>query len=417
MSQNHDHSLASIHALSYNTESYFHHPLGGNVVKSSGAHAVDIQAGHLFVAAYGASADADGGVWIFDLKDPKKPVLVGTFRLPGNLGGDRSMEVTEDGKWILLGTEATDCAGHVSLTPAGLYLIDARDKSKPVVADFVASSGVHSVIVKRIGGTDYVFALMGGKNIHKIVLSGAKPTLEAVGSVSIGHDGAIYDDPILKAPILYAADGNQVLRIYNVSNPAAPTKIGEWAPEPGHYVHAAVVEFLEGQRIIIVESEDWLGTPSPMWIINGTDIAHPELIGTWVNPGNKPANAGLPGSPSLGRFGGQLIFSTHNPRIERGIVYLTHYHGGIWFLNVSAPSQWISPHVMGYYLPHNDNGGFVPRSGEGAYPKPNAYCGFDLNQLPLAFDVEVKDGIAYVADLHTGIYAVGLRSRSTTPQT
>src|ERR1051326_2656466 len=78
MAAGHDHTDAHQHDLSYNMELTYHHPLGGNAVKSSGAHAVEIQDNWLFVAAYGAQVDVSGGLYIFDLhKDPEKPPLVG----------------------------------------------------------------------------------------------------------------------------------------------------------------------------------------------------------------------------------------------------------------------------------------------------------------------------------------------------
>jgi hypothetical protein len=83
----------------------------------------------------------------------------------------------------------------------------------------------------------------------------------------------------------------------------------------------------------------------------------------------------------------------------------------MWMLNVSSIRQAMAPEILGYYLPHNDNGGFVPRSAEGTYPKPNS-CGFELDEVPIVFDLEVKDGIVYAADLHTGLYVLEYRPQA-----
>lgn len=416
----HDHSNAALHKLAWGMKLHSHHALGGSSVKSSGAHAVDVQNGYLFVATYGAAADVDGGVWIFDLKDPRKPVLVGTLRLPGNLGGDRSMEATDDGNWIVLGTEATDCAGHTNPFAPGLYLIDARDKTRPVIADYIPDSGIHSVIVHKIKGEDYAFVLgLDNQNIVKINRAGPKPVMERVGSILIGHDGAAYDDPLLGVPLFYSATAQKNLFISDVSDPSKPVRIGTWSlsddESKDHYVHAVSVDWIEGQRIITLESEDWKSKPSPVWILNATDLKQIDRIANWTNPGKKPANAGDTSAPPNGdqRFAGELTFSTHNPRMENGRVYLAHYHGGVWILNVSSLAKARAPEILGYYLPHDNNGGFQARSAEGAYPKPPALCDFKLNEIPIVFDLEVQDGIVYAADLHTGLYVVELDKGTT----
>lgn len=409
---NHDHTSAALHNLAYNMELLYHHPLGGNQLKSSGAHVVDVQAGFLFVAAYGASADVDGGVYIFDLNEPEKPRLVGQLRMLGNLGGDRSMEATDDGNWVVLGTEPADCAGHVNPFAPGIYLIDARDKARPVIADYLPGS-THSLTIHRVGAEDYVFAAYGlgavSGNIMKIDKSGPKARLVQVGNVQIRHDSAAYDDPLLGIPILYVANVAD-LSVYDLTAPASPKKLGAWAltkeEAANHYVHAVSMDVIEGRRILALESEDWRSHPSPLWVLDASDFNLIERIGNWTNPGAKPANGGQAGSSPTAGYNGQLTFSTHNPRLEKGIVYLGHYHGGVWILNVSTMAQAENPEILGYYLPHDNNGGFVPRSSEGAYPKPNARCGFEITQIPIVFDLEVQDGVTYAADLHTGLYVL-----------
>jgi hypothetical protein len=409
----HDHTDASLHEFSWRMKELYHHPLGGNALKSSGAHAVDIQSGWLFVAAYGATVDVSGGVYIFSLANPEQPEYKFHYPWPGSLGGDRSMEVTDDANWIVLGTESSDCAGNVSPAGPGIYLIDFRDKEAgPELAHYLPGE-IHSVAIHRIGGVDYVYAAGGltgtGSNIYRIETGGVRPMLVDSGSMPIAHDSAIYDDPVLGIPILYVANVKD-LQVYDISSPGSPKLLGKWALDANesknHYVHAAAVEWVDGARIVVLESEDWRGNPSPMWIIDATDIGAMYRIGNWTNPGGKAANAGVPSSPAVSNFGGQLIFSTHNPRSENGLVYLSHYHGGIWVLNISTYAKAEQPETVGYYLPHNDNGGYQPRSAEAAYPKPNVVCGFDLTQVPLVFDSEVLGGIAYLADVHTGLYAV-----------
>jgi hypothetical protein len=401
-----EHGDPGLHDLAFDMEMTAHHALGGSAVRSSGAHAVDVRGDWLFVATYGAAVDVMGGVWIFSLaEDPTQPELVGQLNLPGNLGGDRSMEATSDGQYIVLGTEAIDCAGHVNPFAPGLYLIDARDKSLPLVVDYIPKSGVHSVTVHRIGDQDVVYLVGQGPRIVAIDRSGPKASFNELGNVPLGHDTTVYDDPILEVPVLLSAGGGGPLTVYDVSEPAVPQKIGEWnledRQEEASYFHAVEPMFQDGHRYLVMDSEDWDAQPSPVWILDADDWQDIQLVGTWTNPGGHPANAGA--SETL-----SLAFSTHNPRVENDTIWLAHYHAGVWKLDVSSAAKLAQPQVAGYYLPHVDTG-LRAQSSHGAYPAPNV-CNFPLTEIPNVFDLEVRDGIVYAADLHTGLYVL----RSTT---
>lgn len=387
----HDHSKASDHNLGFHTTQLGHDPMGGNVAKSSGAHVVDIRGDWLFVGAYGLAADVQGGVYIYDIKAPEAPVLVGHYPMLGNVGGDRAVEATDDANWIVVGTEAVDCAGHVNPFGPGLYLIDARNKALPVLADYVPGSGVHSVTVFSVGERDIVVTLGAGvKEINK-----ATGKFESLGGISISHDSAFFQDPLTDKPLLYVT-GNTNLKVLDFTDPAAPEEIAAWdPPEDGHYMHQATMDVIEGRRIVIMESEDWGGAPSPFWVIDMTDFAEPELLATFTN---------LAGAPANSNDGNSLAFSTHNPRFENGILYLSHYHAGAWIFDLRTLERAAAPQIMGYFLPHDDNGGYYPRSSSSAAPVPNALCGFEIDELPNVMDVEVKNGVVYAADVHTGLY-------------
>lgn len=397
----HDHADATLHDLAFHTVELSHHPLGGTNVKSSGAHAMDIRGSWLFVAAYGLVADVQGGVYIFNIADPENPVLTGQWPMAGNVGGDRSMEATDDANWIVIGTEAIDCANHANPFGPGLYLIDARDKGQPLLSDYIPSTGIHSVAVQRVGDHDYVVTGGGTQNILEINPDSGK--FVPMGSIPVGHDMSFFDDPLLGAPLLLVANVEN-LKAYDFSDPSAPEELGSWAPEDvtNHYVHYVVADIIDGKRILVLESEDWQSEPSPVWILDATELDAMTLVTTWTNPANAPANAGQDAN--------SLAFSTHNPRIEDGIVYLAHYHGGVWILDLRTLDKVYKPEIMGYFVPHNDNGGYKPQSSSSALPLPtySALCfgGFTIHELPNVMDVEVKDGVVYAADLHTGVYTL-----------
>ena len=394
MGQDHDHKDVTLHAHAWQFEQTSHHPLAGSSTRSSGAHALDVKAGWLFAAVYGGEADAQGGFFVFNLSDPAQPDQVGRFTFPGPLGGDRSLEATEDADFVLLGTEAIDCAGHVNPVAPGLYLVDVRDKADPSIAHYVPATMVHSVTVHRIDGVDYVFSVKSGQNVFRVVREPV-PRLEAVAELPIAHDSVVMDDPLLGKPLLYASNGGAGFEIWDVSEPAAPKKLAAWnIPDRGdrYYIHTGAVAMLDGRRVVVVTSEDWEDYPSALWVLDATDLSLVETLSNWSAPGEHAADG--------------LRYSMHNPRfMPDGTLVLSYYHGGVWALDLSTPERRAAPAVVGHFSPGESNG-WVPEK-----PKTSAYadaaCGvFHLADAPVAFDVEVGNGVVYVADLPTGLYTV-----------
>ena len=390
MGDEHDHSDVTIHAQSYLFEQTAHDPLAGSATHSSGAHALDVKGGYLFAASYGGEADAEGGFFVFDIADPLNPVEVGRYRFPGPLGGDRSMEATADGNYVVLGTEAVTCAGQVNPVAPGLYLIDVTDKSNPFPAAYIPSTGVHSITVHSIGGEDYVFASMANENIFRIV-RGPVPQLQPVGEFSIGHDSIVLDDPLLGKPLLYAANGGAGFVIADVSDPSAPQQLAEWnIPDRDdmYYIHTGAATIIDGRRIAVVTSEDWLDYPSALWVLDATDFTLIETLTSWSAPGEHAADG--------------LRYSMHNPRFLGDDLLLSYYHGGVWSLDLSAPER---PTPQGLFMPGVSNG-WTPTKTKTSVVSDSLCGAFNLGDAPLAFDVEVTDDAVYVADLHTGLYTL-----------
>jgi len=392
MGAEHDHSDVAIHAFASGFEQTSHHPLAATAIHGAGVHALDAKGGFLFAALYGGDADADGGFFVFDIADPFVPVEVGRYRFPGQLAGDRSLEATEDGDWVVLGTEAVDCAGHVNPFAPGLYLIDARDKGAMKPAGFVPQTMVHSVTVHRIADEDYVFALVSGaENIFRIV-KGPVPQLVAVGSVSIGHDSVVVDDPVLGVPLLYAANGGAGFVVSDVSDPSAPEQVAEWnipdREDDMYYIHTGVVTMIGDHRIAVVTSEDWEDYPSALWVLDATDFGAIETLAQWSAPGEHAAEG--------------LRYSMHNPRFLGDRLILSYYHGGAWSLDLSDPA---APRAQGVFMPGVSSGYRPAKPAASAYS--DSACGaFTFADAPYVMDVETWEGAVYVADLHTGLYTL-----------
>jgi hypothetical protein len=423
----HDHTDPAQHKFLWNYEFSARDGLMQNAANVAGVHALDVQAGYLFGAVYGShSASVDGGLVIWDITtDPAHPVEVGRWTIPGSVGGDRSMEATPDGDFAVISTEPVDCAGHVNPlgATAAAYLIDTRDKTLPVVADVMTinratagslldgqapSSGVelgqHSVAVHRIADADYAF--IAGK-IFRIDRSEQGGQLVYQSAIETGHDIYVRDTP-WNTTWAIAANGGGGMLVYDVTDPAKPFELAVWdlddrdQLEVDYYFHTADVSFQDGQVVLVLTSEDWGETISPLWTIDGNPLvgireAPPkpillEQMGTWRNPGNHSALAGL-------------TFSLHNPRFhDGGLLTLSSYHGGMWQLDLRSPEFWVDPAPIAYAAFAEGEPSATGDPVENAVQ--NNLCGLDIAlDAPSYWDVEVgADGITYLADGFLGLY-------------
>ncbi|HEX2022165.1 MAG TPA: hypothetical protein VHH36_05590, partial [Candidatus Thermoplasmatota archaeon] len=116
-----------------------------------------------------------------------------------------------------------------------------------------------------------------------------------------------------------------------------------------------------------------------------------ETLSQWSAPGEHAAEG--------------LRYSMHNPRFMGSTLILAYYHGGVWALDLSTEASRASPVVVGQFTPSETNG-WMPRA-PASEPIADARCGkFNRADAPLAFDVEIGDGVVYVADVPTGLYAI-----------
>jgi len=394
----HDHYDIASHTHAWQFEQTDWEALTATSERSAGLHALDVRDGWLFAAVWGGDADDEGGFFILDAHtDPADPQVVGRFQFPGTLSGDRSMEANDDATFAVLGTESVDSVGHVSAAPAGLYLVDISDKAAPELVAFEKAEGiggVHSVTIHRIDGEDYVFALTGGQNIFHIDTSGPLARLVRVGSIPIGHDSVVMDDPVLGIPILYAANGGAGFTITDVSDPTNPQRLAEWNipdREDKYYIHTGAVRFIEDRRVVVVSTEDWQDYPSAFWALDMSDFEDIQNITMWQNPGGVAAQ--------------DLRFSMHNPRFMGDTLVLSHYHGGVWAFDFSSLEAIRAHTITGVFLPGEDTG-WVPKEPTAATATEQVFFDFDNAATPLAFDVEAGDGVVYVADVHSGLYTI-----------
>lgn len=417
----HDHADVGQHQSSLNMTLVGHHPLVDQDADVAHSHSIDRCENWLVL---GREREGESGVDIVDVSEPTMPAWVGRYRDDKAVAGDRDVAWSADCDYVFMGNQGS------SMDSSGVLVINADNKAHPVfesryqipgVTPLVPpiqgcsaslSSGVHTVYALKVGGDQFVYALNWGVHILKATRGGdGKLALEFQGRYvtadaerlaetnengpdcvgtrrSIyGHDMTVYQEG--SNVIMYVAYAYDGLRIVDITDPTAPKAIGHWVPGGAgapHYVHS-VKSYMKGsQRITIVGSETFedrnTDTASPLWILDSTDAESPQLLSTWSNPGGHGAD--------------HLLFSLHFYEVENELLWLTHYHGGVWVLDISDSRN---PWVRGYYMPSQDTG-YVP----------DADCcgGWKFAGVPMTFDIKVHDGIAYAADFSTGVYALRL---------
>jgi hypothetical protein len=418
----HDHSDSSQHKFLWHYDFSARDGLLENPADIAGLHAIDLQAGYLFGAVYGShSLSVDGGVQIWDAKtDPAHPKELGRWTIPGSVGGDRSIGATPDGDFVVIGLEPVDCLGHVNPEGAALsaYLIDARNKMVPLVADVITATGgslggpttqnthisTHSVYVHRIQGVDYAF-IFG--DIYRIDRSEQGGRLVFVGSISTGHDIYVRDTPWNTTWAL-SANGGGGLVVFDVTDPAHAFEVGTWdlpdrkelAQKQGdYYFHTADVDFVGDQAVVVLSSEDFAPHVSPFWVLDGNpmrDVAkgsEPVTLsemGEWHNPYNHTA--------------ANIRFSLHNPRFtDHGVLTISSYHAGFFQLDLRNPDFWAHPAEIAAVAYADGTPSVVIDPVESTVE--NRLCGLGISiDTPEYMDVAVQNGTVYLADVFMGLY-------------
>lgn len=402
--EGHDHSDPALHKMWWNMNRTGGSLLGEGLRGFAGPHALDVKAELLFVSAYSASLDPVAGLYIFDLSErPEDPPLVGELTFPGGGAGDRNMEATSDGQFVVISFEGRDCAGNLQPVGPGMYLIDTTDPTDPQILDYKpvadASLGQHSITIYSSDGGDFVYHGAGDGTLYRIDRSAGM--LEPVGEFMSGHDSALFWDPLEERMLLLSADVNR-LSIYDLSDPSAPRELGGWAVDDPdkYYVHTAVGDHLDGRNIAVVNSEDFREHPARFWILDITQPDAPEVLADWTAPEDAPS--------------GPLTFSLHNPRIQDGILTFSFYHAGVWQFDLNDPARLEDPRPRAFYLPHEPVGRMPAPD---AAPVQSPVCGtllatpdnrldIPMDAVPLTFDVELFGDYVYAADLNSGVHVL-----------
>lgn len=406
----HDHKDRSHHAAPCNLTRVWHSSMTEQFGQFAGAHAMDLHEESNLLVVSVEWGDQGRGFDLYDVTDPESLAKVGEYRNEQASGGDRNVAFSEDGQYVFMANEA---GGQAAATSAGVRVVDVSDPANPEDALFynIAPSGVHTVTAFTVDGVQYVAALNFGVHILRVtedplgdlrmvtvgrfatatpqqIAAHPEPGPTPFQRDIYGHDTWVTEDPITGQTLLYFAYSYEGVRVLDVSTPSAPTIVASWVPQDEyapHYIHD-VRAFVnaDDRRIMVVEAETFedrhIDVASPLWIVDVTDFDNPVELFRWTNPGGH-------GSDNLG-------LSTHFFRFLGEHLVLSHYHGGVWILDLADPENVT---VDAYYMP-------VAETGYDAAVSPLQW---NLDMIPMTFDVEVDArGYVYAADLSTGLYSL-----------
>lgn len=272
----------------------------------------------------------------------------------------------------------------------GLFLVNTEDKESPYLESFTAvldpdaliPVGVHNANAFTIEGQRYVAATTAN-GITIILAVEGEPghrTLREVSRVAGMHDTTVQTHPITGRTYIYGANGG--VFITDITDPANPELITTFDdPELVAYHQVVPSDVLIGGRHYTISATETTGPPIKFSILDTTDPYAPELVGEWILP------ADVQGT------GGPYRFSPHNLDVDRGRIYIGHYHAGVWVIDISSPERAANPVTLGFYQPHRQVP-FVPRTPMGA----------DVPSVWAA--VRHTDGNIYAIDVNTGLYVL-----------
>lgn len=394
-----------------------------------GAHALDIHGDLLAVAVFGNHDDSGGqqGFHLLDVSDPTNLVVVGTYEAPTAVRGDRTIAFSDDGQTVFLGFEDGE--------RPGVAAVDVSDPSSPVEVGFWADAldyGPHTVATGTIDGRQYVFLLSLGVTIlswdgdafalvGKYLTADQLAFLDTVRHAEVdpanpgggigygqtyllrtlyGHDMTFYEDPDTGVPLLLVAYAYDGLKILDLSEPGVPVPVARFLPPADtshkHYTHSVTAERSPDGRLIVVAGSETFEPEnqqiaSPIWVLDATDavandepLDEPGLLSTWRNPSAAPAE--------------DLTQSVHFFRQQDGLLYLSHYHAGVWGIDLRDDAARRDPQVFAYIL---------PAPVEPVIPPEDCCIGFPLAGVPMVFDVAVHaDGTVFAADIIQGVSSI-----------
>jgi hypothetical protein len=423
---------------------------GQGSIDAEGAF-VGNDAGRYVVTASFGERSADAAVTLIARDVRRTPMVVG--HLPRSAFYTSEVWVHPDGKHAYLGT---------TLGGDRIYAIDINDPAKPMVTDSImANSRSMNDLMTTADGKWMVFTREGAADRKNgIVIASTedpahpKAVAEFTDGVTAGvHSAFVYTHPKYGTHVYLTNSGTGALNIIDINDPLHPKRVAEWHPREssvGRALHdidvqdgiAYISYWSDGLVILDVGNGMKGGTPSS-----------PKLISNY----KYNAEALYPGAAA--KYGPGFISGTHTAWRHKNYVFISDEvfppfaPSGSWDLgNIRAYGrlQVIDvkdiehPKSVAWYEPdyggvHNVwaagdtlylgayNGGFhafdvsgelrgdlKAQGREIVEMMPSDEKGFVPNKT-FTWGVVVKNGLAYVNDMMSGLWIVRMDKRGVVP--
>lgn len=386
--QDHDHRDPALHAGRANLELVAYHSGYGDGT----ADALPDQQGFSELAVWRGERDGamrtlaflgrrngpDGGFSILDATDLRNVTLLGTY--PGLANYD--IEVTDDGRYAFfttqwLPTQQQSGQPDPAHDQRAVYVVDLADLAspQPAFAFYPPTRGAHTVTYHNTGSRELLIVnsydfvpdpslglpvpgLGSNPAAHRTfiteflrepqprleVLSVYQKTAEVApqGQAYFPHDTFVQEHPLTNQLLLYVAYwdlGGFLVDITDPANPRDLSQLSDFQPSRHASVHflRPAPQLIDGVHVTITEPE--LGPTDETGIyalFDTTDPQAPRRLGYWELPGDIVITEGL-------------NFSPHNFDVANGRLYLAHYHGGVWVVDISNRTLLDRPASLGFF--------------------------------------------------------------------
>ena len=379
--------------------------------------------------AYIGSVYGPAGLFILDISDPANPTLISEF--PQEDAETHDVKVNEEGTIAVLANQPVRPPAQgeeqeewweeiLEISHLGLTLVDISDKRNPKLLsrwENRDSEGkpapCHNV---EIHG-DFVYCTgLWWSDRGLVILDISDPSRpEEVATIGPPHvEGAEREDlprwarpgvwmhdiylqrhPGLGRVLGYAAWWDGGLRVYDLTDPAAPLEMENWAwaelGPAGQNTYFA--KPTPSGRLVVV---------GPAWGAEGVsgfstgflsilDLSDPdraELVSTWSIPGHD--------WQSWEQLESDLWWTPGNFDVTEERIYLANYAAGVWVIDISDPAD---PYAVA---------NFGPESFKPPPPKPEGPT-FWGEGYPYVHTVEEQDGLVYALGAKSGLYILRVK--------
>jgi hypothetical protein len=423
---------------------------GNGTIDHDGSFVGNVPGTYVITADLGARG-AEAVVTLTDRDVRRTADVVG--RLPRSAFFTSEVWLHPDGKHLYLGT---------TIGGDRIYAVDVSNPAGPVVTDsIVANSRSMNDMMTTADGKWLVFTREGANDRRNgiVIASTAdpahpKPVAEFTEGVTAGvHSAFVYTQPRHGTHVYLTNSGTGSLNIVDINDPTKPRLVGEWRPREitaGRALHdidvkdgiAYVSYWSDGLVILDVGNGIKGGTPaSPTLIsnyrynaeklypgakadygpgfISGTHTAwrHKNyvFIADEVFPPYAPTgNWDIPSIRAYGRL--QVVDVTDIER-PRPVAWYEPEFGGVHNVWAEGDTLYIGAYNAGFHVldVSGELRGDLKAQGRViADMRPSAANGVVPNGT-MTWGVVVRDGLAYVNDMISGLWIVRLRPRPVVP--